>query len=388
MVAGSMGWARPPWPGCWCGRSCAAIPDRCSACRSPASTGTILYLAMDRPPQIARSMHRQFSEPARDLGEQLKVWKGPPPGDIANNPGCWPSWPTHYSADTVFLDSVKDAAIGLSEDESVPATTAPGRYCSPRKAAVRAAPHRQARPAGHPPRADIYGSAWLTNGTGSIILLTGKPGDPIVGFRHLVRPPRSRPVVLLHDEAPGRWASTTPPIWSSWWRPSHRRGWPPGRLRWRSSSKTTAPGEIEKARRAGQAGSGRVGCGASRVSKAAGRRHADCVVPAMRTDHAPITFSQNAGQAITRPFDHEGDHGGVTAITIFTKPQVKRSRTDHGNDHAPSFTDPTASIDAGVVSGWPPTNTTSTNVRRQPVPPTPTRPIGAGGTEENEGSSR
>jgi hypothetical protein len=59
---------------------------------------------------------------------------------------------------------------------------------------------------GGPPTsvADIYGSAWITNGTGSIILLAGEPGDPIVSMRH-VRAPADEvgPFQLLHDQAAG-----------------------------------------------------------------------------------------------------------------------------------------------------------------------------------------
>ena len=60
--------------------------------------------------------------------------------------------------------------------------------------------------AGGPPTtvADIYGSAWITNGTGSIVMLSGDPGDPIVGLRH-VRAPADQigPFQLLHDQDAG-----------------------------------------------------------------------------------------------------------------------------------------------------------------------------------------
>jgi hypothetical protein len=35
---------------------------------------------------------------------------------------------------------------------------------------------------------DVYGSTWLTAGTGSVILLNGEPGDPIVIMHHLKKP--------------------------------------------------------------------------------------------------------------------------------------------------------------------------------------------------------
>jgi hypothetical protein len=47
--------------------------------RWPRWPGKILYLAMDRPAQIARSLHRQFAVDHRGvLGDRLVVWKGPP----------------------------------------------------------------------------------------------------------------------------------------------------------------------------------------------------------------------------------------------------------------------------------------------------------------------
>ncbi len=52
--------------------------------------------------------------------------------------------------------------------------------------------------------ADVYGSAWITAGTGSVVLLSGEPGDPIVEFRH-VRTPANEigPLRLLHDQDAG-----------------------------------------------------------------------------------------------------------------------------------------------------------------------------------------
>ena len=49
--------------------------------------GKTLYLAMDRPAQIARAMLRRFTEDDRTvLAERLRVWRGTPPADIARNP--------------------------------------------------------------------------------------------------------------------------------------------------------------------------------------------------------------------------------------------------------------------------------------------------------------
>jgi hypothetical protein len=171
-------------------------------------TGKILYLAMDRPAQIARAAHRLFTEDQREvLADRLVVWRGPPPADVAKNPTLLARLAEAAGAETVYLDSVKDAAIGLSDDvvgagynRARQHLLADGRQLCEQHHTIK----RGAR--GGPPTsvADIYGSAWITNGTGSIVLLAGEPGDPIVGFRH-VRAPADEvgPWRLLHDPAAG-----------------------------------------------------------------------------------------------------------------------------------------------------------------------------------------
>lgn len=52
---------------------------------------------------------------------------------------------------------------------------------------------------------DIYGSTWITNGCGSVILLNGEPGDPIIEFRHLKQPNEEvGPFRLSHDPDTGQ----------------------------------------------------------------------------------------------------------------------------------------------------------------------------------------
>ena len=52
---------------------------------------------------------------------------------------------------------------------------------------------------------DLYGSTWITSGAGSVVLLTGKPGDPIVGMRHLKQPAvEVGPYTILHNTDTGR----------------------------------------------------------------------------------------------------------------------------------------------------------------------------------------
>lgn len=77
----------------------------------------VLYLAMDRPQQIARSLRRHFSrELHEEANNRLLVWKDPPPADMAKNPDLLRDLTLEVGADMVVVDSLKDAAIGLSED--------------------------------------------------------------------------------------------------------------------------------------------------------------------------------------------------------------------------------------------------------------------------------
>ena len=155
-------------------------------------SGKILYLAMDRPAQIARALARQFTEAERKvLTERLTIWRGPPPADIAKNPALLARLAEAAGAETVYLDSVKDAAVGLSEDEVGAGYNRARQHLLARGVQLCEQHHTTKRGAGGGPPtsvADVYGSAWITNGTGSIVLLAGDPGDPIVGFRHVRAP--------------------------------------------------------------------------------------------------------------------------------------------------------------------------------------------------------
>lgn len=78
----------------------------------------VLYLAMDRPKQIARSFRRMVGEAWRaELDARLVVWQGPPPNDLARYPSLLLKLCQQADADTVIVDSLKDAALKLSDDD-------------------------------------------------------------------------------------------------------------------------------------------------------------------------------------------------------------------------------------------------------------------------------
>ncbi|MGJ6963272.1 AAA family ATPase [Streptosporangium sp. G11] len=170
--------------------------------------GRVLYLACDRPRQIARAMQRLFTEAHRDiLHERLVVWQGPPPADFAKNTKLLAQMCIKAEADTVIIDSLKDVALGLSEDAVGAA------YNRARQEAITSGVevlelHHQKKvgnSGGKPNElGDVYGSTWITAGTGSVILLDGNPGDPVVDFRHLKQPATEvGPFQVLHDHDAG-----------------------------------------------------------------------------------------------------------------------------------------------------------------------------------------
>lgn len=168
----------------------------------------VLYLAMDRPRQIARSLRRHFRESdSETLCERLLVWEGPPPADVAKNTDLLKSMAVLVGADVIVVDSLKDAIVGLTDD-----AIAAG-YNRARQTALAAGVDvlelhhmRKSGDNGAKPNtlADIYGSAWITAGIGSCVVLWGKAGDPIIDLLHLKTPMEDcGPMRLVHDHTRG-----------------------------------------------------------------------------------------------------------------------------------------------------------------------------------------
>lgn len=168
----------------------------------------ILYLAMDRPRQIRRSMLRQFHPTERDALANLLIRPGPPIADIAARPTLLVEMAIEAGAGTIYIDSLKDAAVGLSSDEVGAAYNRARQFALANNVQVCELHHLIKRnPMGGSPNsvADVYGSNWLTAGAGSVVMLTGDPGDPIVEFRHAKQPHTEvGPFRLLHNQTLGR----------------------------------------------------------------------------------------------------------------------------------------------------------------------------------------
>ncbi|WP_320069626.1 AAA family ATPase [Micromonospora sp. RTGN7] len=175
-------------------------------------TRRVLYLAMDRPEQARRNLARMFTDAEEELGrgylaEILRFWSGPPPADFAADPAALLRLAEQHDADVVFVDSLKDAAVGLSKDE-VGAGYNRARQLALAEGVQLVELHHTVKngaDGGKPNNINgIYGSTWLTSGAGSVVLLWGEPGDPVVDFVHLKQPMNEvGPLKVLHNRETG-----------------------------------------------------------------------------------------------------------------------------------------------------------------------------------------
>lgn len=169
----------------------------------------VLWIAADRPRQAQRSFHRLVRPEHREaLADRLVVWKGPPPRDFAQDTSLMRQMCDEADADTVLIDSVKDVAVGLAKDEIGAAYNRARQLAITGGVEVLELHHQTKRGGdgmGKPNTiADVYGSVWITAGAGSVVLLWGDPGDPIVGMKHLKQPAEEvGPYKLRHDHTTG-----------------------------------------------------------------------------------------------------------------------------------------------------------------------------------------
>ncbi|MER6199815.1 AAA family ATPase [Streptomyces sp. NPDC001586] len=167
-----------------------------------------LMLLMDRPSQARRAGHRIYGKDDEGyLNEHLVIWEGPPPYDLAKRPEILAAMCDKAGADTVLIDSIKDGAIGISNDEVGAGYNRARQKALAEGVQVIENHHvKKAGTNGGEPNtlADVYGSVWITAGSGSVIMLWGEAGDPIVAFRHLKQPMNEvGPFQLLHDHTSG-----------------------------------------------------------------------------------------------------------------------------------------------------------------------------------------
>jgi hypothetical protein len=154
----------------------------------------VLYLAMDRPSQIVRALSRHFSaDDEAKLDERLLAWRGPLPQDLLKDQGQVLKMAQENGCDVVVIDSLKDLCLNLSDDASGSAVNRALQMCLAEGIDVMALHHQRKRGGGEnspmPNTLDaVYGSAWITAGAGSVVLLWGEPGSLSQKLIHLKSP--------------------------------------------------------------------------------------------------------------------------------------------------------------------------------------------------------
>lgn len=176
----------------------------------PVDERPTLYLAMDRPRQIARSMRRMVAPEDRELfSGRVKVWRGPLPFSVLSSPQKLADWVEEVCPGCGLLvaDSVKDFAPGISKDDVGAALNSAWQEVIARGIELALIHHeRKADQKGGRTHAldDIYGSTWLTSGLGSVFVLDGNPGDAVQELRHLKQPAACiGPLNVRHDHETG-----------------------------------------------------------------------------------------------------------------------------------------------------------------------------------------
>ncbi|MFJ7169636.1 DnaB-like helicase N-terminal domain-containing protein [Streptomyces globosus] len=175
-----------------------------------APSRRVLYLAMDRPKQIAKAMARRvFHTDEKILREGLVVWEGPLPATLDKEPDLLADLAAAHQADTIVIDSLKDAVTTMVDDSLAVA------FHNARQRAIRNGVeilelHHQRKAAADAPRGQrpsldqVYGSTWYVSGAGSVLFVTGRAGDPAVTLHHLKTPTGEvGPLDVTHDHVRG-----------------------------------------------------------------------------------------------------------------------------------------------------------------------------------------
>ncbi|GAA1935060.1 hypothetical protein GCM10009716_47630 [Streptomyces sodiiphilus] len=159
-----------------------------------APSERVLYLAMDRPRQIAKAMARRITPDHESvLRDRLVVWEGPLPATLDKEPDLLADLAAAHQADTIVIDSLKDA-VSTMVDDSLAVAFHNARMRALRGGVEIMELHHQRKatadaPRGQRPALDqVYGSTWFTAGAGSVLFVAGRAGDPAVTVHHLKTP--------------------------------------------------------------------------------------------------------------------------------------------------------------------------------------------------------
>lgn len=156
---------------------------------------TVLYVAADRPRQAMRSLRRMAPKQAASvLAERLMIEHHRQIWASEKDPEMLYRAAIQVKASIIFIDSSKDLAGGPLKDEGpAKALMDAVQICIANEIDVAMLHHpRKSTQEGGTKREldldDVYGSAWLTAGSGSVLLVDGKPGAGTFRLEQLKAP--------------------------------------------------------------------------------------------------------------------------------------------------------------------------------------------------------
>jgi replicative DNA helicase len=170
--------------------------------------GRVLYLAMDRPEQIRRSFARMVTEDDRvALHERVVFWRGHLDFSVTEEPERVAQFALEHGASAVVVDSYKDIAFKLSDEEVGSLINKAVQVCVSEGLLWIGVHHdRKATSENKHPNdlSDVFGSNWLTAGLGSVLHLYGEPGAEHVEAKHLKQPAETMGAFgIRHDHERG-----------------------------------------------------------------------------------------------------------------------------------------------------------------------------------------
>lgn len=172
--------------------------------------GKVLYLALDRPRQIARAHSRPVRpEWEKVLRERLVFWSGPLENLLDKDTELLLRLAQQHGADTVVIDSLKDAVSTLTKDEVALAYNSARQRLIGEGVELLELHHEKKLQAGavkdqRPTLDQMYGQQWFAAGAGTVLYLAGHAGDPIVKLWHLkTSQGEIGPFEIVHDHDTG-----------------------------------------------------------------------------------------------------------------------------------------------------------------------------------------
>lgn len=168
----------------------------------------VLYVAADRPRQVARSMRRMVGESDRGvLNHRMVFWPGRLLKTVTQEPTVLAYLAQALGAGVVVVDSLKDVVSNLNDDDAGVAIGAAFQAVTDLGIELIALHHYRKSPSGGGGERSIddsYGSALITAKAGSVIFLEGTAGAEVIQLHHQKQPADVvGPMSVLRDRESG-----------------------------------------------------------------------------------------------------------------------------------------------------------------------------------------